>query len=420
MSYFNPKIFILKNIIKKLKEKSQKRRNKYKIRREQITCKNNINKIMKKREMENVMNNYFNLKKITYDKELEEEKQTKKEINFDKLNYTFNEFARSRNNFFDIKNGIISKTNNLHQLKIDSTFGKIWAKFSPKNYEKFNDKFIFSKDEGDIILRRIKKEKEKMNSMIDLGINNFKKIFGDNAFKKVNNNKEKINSKEPIDYLLKKIKIKNSNNTTNNINADKYKQLFFNKTFNNNIGDKIKILKRENFSLKNEKLRNNSKNSSQSENKIVKLKKIHFMKRNIKPNPDLKGIITREKVNQKNFSFMKGKSIINKHSRNIKKHVIPSETQISKIYKEYDNIIKTTKEMRNKHLDNNIIPLTKVNTIMNIREELMIYSMKMKYLKEDKRFLHKLEKIKRKQANSFKKRLLRSSVLFADNETEKI
>ena len=247
MSVFNPKLFILKHLIKKkYKEKSESSKNKSKIQKPEKIFKNNINYIIQKSEFDEAFNKYLALKKITYFKELKEEKEPKKEITFDKLNITVDNFARTRNisNNFNIKNGIVSKANKLQKLKIDSTFEKIWKKITPKSYEKYNIDYNFSLDKNKMILRKIKKEKEKINSMINLGINSFKNMFGNELLSESKKNIiENKPRKDPFLILIRRNIIKKNNLSTNNIKSIKSKKSFFNKTLKNFENNKIKIFK---------------------------------------------------------------------------------------------------------------------------------------------------------------------------------
>ena len=146
MSYFNPKVLILKRIIKKKlktnkentnkteensKEKS-KIKNKSEIKKAKTIHENDIDTIIKKRKYENAINEYLSLKEISYLRELKEQK-IKEEFKFDDLNFSFNKFIRERNTKNNI---IINKKKELNELKIDSTFEKIKIKISKKKKKK--------------------------------------------------------------------------------------------------------------------------------------------------------------------------------------------------------------------------------------------------------------------------------------------
>lgn len=421
MSNFNPKLFILRHIIKKLKEKHQ---NKPIIKKEVLTSKNNINKIMKKREFEMAMQKYLSLKIISYYKDLEEEKKPKKEFKFEKINFTFNDFSRSRNanKKFNLKKGIISKTNNLYKIKIDSTFEKIWKKLTPKNYEKFNNEFIYFQDKNKRILRRIKKEKDKMNSVIDLGINKFKKLFGDRVFNKTNNNSENTSGEDIMKNFIgrninKDYNINISSNSTGNI--IQFRKSFDNKVSNNNLENKIKKLRKTIFSLKNEKQTNLNiipEKKLDSGEKKIKIRKIHLINKDKKPYSKLFPLKTKEKFRHKLLD--KEKSKIDKYTRNKRNFIslADSEDQKSNIFQEYTNIIKTTKKMRLDYLENHLIPTNKVDSIMKTRQEMMINSLIIKYFNKNKKYFDKKEK-KSKLLN-FKERLIKSAEIFGDEEMD--
>ena len=424
MSLFNPKLLILNHIKKQLKEKREKNKNKPKYLKEEIIDRNNINKILSEKEFERVLDKYLSLKQILYNRDLEEKKNSKKEFKFHKINFSFNEFTRSRNtnNDLNIKNGIISKTNNLFKLKVDSTFEKIWKKLSPKNYKKFDDEYNHSKDKSDIILRKIKKEKEKINSMINLGVNSFKAMFGNEIFTKTNKKIENNKENNHIKCRIKRNTINNLNdNITNNINIIKLRNSYRNKTFNN-MKNEINILRMSDVSLKNGKVRSfseYSKNKEEKGIKLIKIKKINPSKKIINPFTKLLKVKSFEKMKQKILG--KQKSYNEKNSRNKRNNIssIDSENQKTSILQEYLNILKTTKEMRLNYLENNLIPSNKLDTIMKTREELMIYSLKIKLLKDKNKFFNNKE-LKKIKADNFKERLLKSAELFGDKMTNDI
>lgn len=425
MSVFNPKLFILKHLIKKkYKEKSENSKNKSKIQKPEKIFKNNINYIIQKSEFDEAFNKYLALKKITYFKELKEEKEPKKEITFDKLNITVDNFARTRNisNNFNIKNGIVSKANKLQKLKIDSTFEKIWKKITPKSYEKYNNEYNFSIDKNKIILRKINKEKEKINSMINLGINSFKNMFGDKIFSETNKNIiENKPRKDPLIFMIRRNTIKKNNLSTNNIKSIKSKKSFFNKTLKIFEDNKIKILKRSSYFRNDIKEMKETRNIDLSRNRsrTIKIKRINKIENDNRPNSELKEINYFEKTKFKNTN--KEKSLQERFSRNKNNSysMLNSGNQKSELYKKYNDIIKTTKQMRLKYLDNNIIPLNQVDSITKIREELMMNIIKMKYLSINKN--KPIKKIvKRKKQNDFKERLLKSAELFGNGEISEI
>ena len=422
MSFFNPRLFILKHLIKKkYKEKSENSKNKPKKEKPDKNFKDNINYIIQKNEFDEAFNKYLELKKITYFKELKEEKEPKKEITFNKLNITLDNFARSRNSKnFNIKSGIVSKVNKLQNLKIETTFGKIWKKITPKSYEKYNNEYNYSLDKNKIILRKINEEKEKINSMVNLGINSFKNMFGDKIFCETNKdigNKPGKPGKDPFLILIRRNTIKNNNLSTNNIKSVKNKKSFFGKALKNFEDYKMKILRRSSYIRNDMKERNDDLPRNRS--RTMKIKRIYINKNNDQPNSELKKINSFIKTKFRRTN--KEKSLQHKFSRNKNNShsLLNSENQKSELFKKYNDIIKTTNQMRLKYLDNNIIPVNQVDSIMKVREELMMNVIKMKYLSIDKKTPMK-KVVKRKKPNNFKERLLKSAELFGNGKKSDI
>ena len=198
MSFFSPKIFIFKSrIIKNYKPKfenissnEERKKNLLKLKSRLNSAKlisksdlrnNNVNEVINKIKFGKAIERYLLIKKKIYLKELDEQ-MGKKEFKFEKINFVLDKFARNkRHNKFDIKNGIVSRTSNEHSLKINSTFEKVWNKLSTKSYEKFKEDFNYTQDKTKLILKKIKKHKNKLNSMMDMKIKNIKKIFGNDA-----------------------------------------------------------------------------------------------------------------------------------------------------------------------------------------------------------------------------------------------
>ena len=170
MSYFNPKILILKKIIRKKYQKGKL--NNYKEDEKFVRKKNlNINELIKIREYENVINQYLSLKEKSYNKELEEKiNSQKKNFSFEKLNYIFNKFERKKNNGGRGKsrnNSLAKKYNNMQKLKIDDTFEKAKNK---------------------IFLRTIKFNKQKIINSLTNTKSISKLNFSSNSINKTSNN----------------------------------------------------------------------------------------------------------------------------------------------------------------------------------------------------------------------------------------
>ena len=186
--------------------------------------------------------------------------------------------------------------------------------------------------------------------------------------------------------------------------------------------NEINILRMSNVSLKNGKVRSfseYSKNKEEKGIKLIKIKKINPSKKIINPFTKLFKVKSFEKMKQKILG--KQKSYNEKYSRNKRNNIssIDSENQKTSILQEYLNILKTSKEMRLNYLENNLIPSNKLDTVMKMREELMIYSLKIKLLKDKNKFFNNKE-LKKIKADNFKERLLKSAELFGDKMTNAI
>lgn len=153
--------------------------------------------------------------------------------------------------------------------------------------------------------------------------------------------------------------------------------------------------------------------------RTMKIKRIYINKNNDQPNSELKKINSFIKTKFRRTN--KEKSLQYKFSRNKNNShsLLNSENQKSELFKKYNDIIKTTNQMRLKYLDNNIIPLNQVDSIMKVREELMMNVIKMKYLSIDKKIPMK-KVVKRKKPNNFKERLLKSAELFGNGKKSDI
>ena len=413
MSYFNPKVLILKRIIKKKlktnkentnkteensKEKS-KIKNKSEIKKAKTIHENDIDTIIKKRKYENAINEYLSLKEISYLRELKEQK-IKEEFKFDDLNFSFNKFIRERNTKNNI---IINKKKELNELKIDSTFEKIWKKISIKNYGKFINDYNYSKDKNNIILRKIKKN-EKINSMINIKIKNTKKIFENKMLRDENKKKEKEikDEKDPLIFLIRRNNFKNRNKSINYKNFDKNYYSCSNKNINDNINKRI--LNRTNFTTK---INEPPKSLSQNNIRTIKIKKININHEN--------------KNNQNNRRIRK--VYFNNYSRNrkIPNFVLESESKKTDLIQEYEKIIKTNKKLKLNYLkNNNIIPYNQIDSIIKTRKKLMTHYLKIKYIKDNHSIYIKNKNNIRKKEGNFKERLIKSAEKYFNDDTTDI
>ena len=392
MSFFSPKVFIFKSIIKeKYKPKivynistEERKKNlmnlKSKLKSEKIVkgdlSHNNINEVINKIRYGKAIDRYLFIKKKIYLNELKEQ-ENKKEFKFEKLNMPIDKFARIKKKYkTDNKKGIIYQINNAYDLNVNSTFEKVWNKF---------------------ILRKIKKDKKNINSMIDIKMKNMKKIFGNNALNKVNKEKKEV----PI-FLLIKNSIKKGYNSTKNI---KYKRFFSQKSLNINDNKKSILLK---F-------------SDSFNKKIIKSKgnnKINFNETNEINFSDITNFSTSEKNKiKKQFRF---KSPNPRTSRNIKnsKIIFDSESQNNNnnnIMQDFNFFTKKNSQIRQAHLKKNILKLNKMKNNMKTRTETTKNFLSIKYIKDSAKITP--SKKLNKMHNNFKERLIKSAeIIFKDEE----
>ena len=413
MSFISPKIFILQNFFNK--KAGHRNGNKTKKSRENKETKVTYS-LIQKRKYGNALDKYLSLKKMIYFKDLKEQKNLVKKILFNRLNINLNKFVRNKKiSDLKLKDGIISKTNNLQNFKIDNTFKKIWKKLTPKNYEKFDLDYNFSQEINKIITREVEEDRVNMRSMMNLKIKQFKDMLGENAFDKKteNENGDIINKykKDPITFLIKNIANKKNNNI-NNKSIFKNEKLLFNQVLNN---------KNKSRSLKNFNVFKNNNNKERGISALSRNKnKKEFEIKRIESNSKLKQFSFFEKI--KNKTINKRCSSCKKFTRNKNNNSISfinSETQKSRIIQQYNSIKKSTEKMKLNYLNNHIIPSNKIDSLMKTREDLMIDYLKVKYLKdivgEKNIFLEKISKHKR--PDSFKERLLKSAeIIFNEQE----
>ena len=415
MSFFSPKIYIFKSIIKeKYKQKvennisTEERKNnliklKSKLNSKKLEFKgdlshNNIDEIVNKIRYGKAINRYLFIKKKIYLKELKE-KENKKEFKFEKLNFAIDKFARNKKNYrTDIKNGIVSQTNNAYKLNINTTFEKVWNKLSTKTYEKFKEEFNNARDKNKFILRKIKKDEKKINSMIDMRIKNIKKIFGNDALNRVNKRKKD----EPFFSLIKN-NIKKGYNNTKNI---KYKRFFSQKSLKINENNKNSVLLKSSDSF-NKKIFNSKGN-----------RKINFNETNEINFSDITNFSTIEKNKIK--KKLRFKSPNQRPSRNIKNSKInfDSESQNNNnIMREFDYFTKKNSQIKQTYLKNNMLKLNKMKNNMKTERESMENFFSIKYIKDSSKI--KTSKKINKMHNNFKERLIKSAeIIFNDEEND--
>ena len=367
MSYFSPKLSILKQIIQDLREKHGKRnkieqnekinniiKNGENNNKEKTIYKIHINKTINKNQFERIFNKYLLIKRKTFFREVKESKR-KREFKFDKLNYNFNKFSRKIiNPDYSIEKSIVSQKNILHDLNIDLTFEKIWTKLSSENYEKFNEKLNRLKDKSEIIFRKTKEDEKKCNSARNIRIKEIKKIFEDKIFDEKKEEK-KINI-DPLFYLLQRKSNKKGNNITNNINSARNKSLFSSQRLNHETKNiESLLLKRNTISLKNidiKKIFYNIQKKSENGYITPNVKKSDINENNKKFDSKLYNLnTTKNATNKKLFE----KKIFNKkRSRNKINKLLPinSGNNKSNFIQEYNQILKSNEKLKLKYIYN--------------------------------------------------------------------
>ena len=413
MSFFSPKIFIFKSrIIKNYKPKfenissnEERKKNLLKLKSKLNSAKlisksdlrnNNVNEVINKIKFGKAIERYLLIKKKIYLKELDEQ-MSKKEFKFEKINFVLDKFARNkRHNKFDIKNGIVFRTSNEHSLKINSTFEKVWNKLSTKSYDKFKEDFNYTQDKTKLILKKIKKHKKKLNSMMDMKIKNIKKIFGNDAL-----NRERKKKAEPL-LLLIKNSIKKNCNSTKNINSFKYKRCFSNKSLNRNEDTNKKVLLKCYDSF--------NKNCIKSKGNL-ETNEINFS--------DLTNFSTSEK-NQLKKKFRLN-SPNQRPSRNIKNSNINLKSEShnnnnNNIMKDFIYFTKKNPQMKQTYLKNNILKIDKMKNITKKKEKESIKNfLSNNYIMESAK-IKPNKKIDKRRSN-FKERLIKSAeIIFNDEE----
>ena len=427
MSYFNPRLSILKQMIQDLREKREKKnkteekeklkdmiKNGEKNNKDKTISKYDVNKVLKKREFERIFNKYLFIKRKTYFREVKDSKK-KREFKFDKLNYDLNKYTRNIiNPDYKIENGIVSKTNILRDLNVDLTFEKIWTKLSSNNYQKFSEKYDNLKDKSDIIYRKIKKDERNCSSARNIRIKEIKKLLGDKIFDK--EIEEKKIDIDPFVYLLQRKTNKKENFTINNINSARNTNLFSSqKSKEEDKNIKSLLLKRNTVSLKNidfNKFFYNIQIKSENGNKPLSAKKKLSIKENNKNLiSELNDFKTAKKVTNK--KLFEKKLFKKKHSRNKIVRVLSfnSENNKTNFIQEYKQILKSNKKLKLNYLKNHLIPFNQVESMIKTREEMLMRYLMIKYNNNIFKKNNKEENIKPNRPN-FKERLMKSAELF--------
>jgi len=412
MSFFSPKVFIFKSIIKeKYKPKivynistEERKKNlmnlKSKLNSEKIVkgglSQNNINEIINKIRFGKAISRYLFIKKKIYLKELKEQ-ENKEEFKFEKLNITIDKFARiKKKNKTENKNGVIYQINNAYNLNINSTFEKVWNKLSTKSYENFKEEFNDTQDKNKFILSKIKQDQKNINSMIDIKIKNVKKIFGNDVFNRVNRAKKE----EPFFSLIKN-RIKKGYNSTKNI---KNKRFFSQKSLNSNKNNKNSILLKSSNTF-------NKKFIKSKENSKINLKETNEINFS-----DITNFTTNEKINiKKEFRFKSPNPRPSRNIKNSKINFVSERQNNNNLIQEFNCFTKKNTQMKKSYLKNDILKLNKIKNNMKTERITMDNFLSNKYVKDSAK-INTSKKIINKN-NNFKERLIKSVEIIFNDET---
>ena len=342
--------------------------------------KNKINKLeyVNKNNKKNKINNIL-AKEILHDKIIKSKVDSgiKKDHKFNKL---YQKIKYLKNN--------IEKRNVFQRKKNVSNLNKYNEYTTIKDYRNINLK-ITKKNDTDIF--RLTKDKKSYNksACLEQTLNNKSEINSNNI---ANFKKRLISSKSLIEFNNSSFQMK-----------DSYKDFFRNK---------IKTRKNKSFHLKNVKFNDKifSKNNSVSEsmNFISSAKHIsQFQINKYKKINSAKSKIVKYKSNNYNHE-LNDRTISNIKSQKI------CNSLIENIYRDFKRIKLNSIKLKNKYKEWGFSSLKKIDSMVNAKEEMLIFLLKQKYLKIMKVWM-KDKKIKRTN-KSFKKKLKDSFKFFDDDD----
>ena len=359
--------------------------------------KKDFKKIIKEKELKSAMGDYLELKHTIYS--LEKENKIKKKINEnknfskDKINYSnlkelLNEFLRDKNKHTNNMNTITKSkikldnvNRNIRVNRINSILSKVSLHFNKvktkvdvgQNEKEYNENSF------NYLIVKLNESRKKLEHKI----NNSRKKSKSFDIKKFDNI-EKLVEKQYTIKTNNNIEIKNEYNNLNTIDENK-------KTISNNITN-LKYFNLYN-SIYNEENKNYRK-------KKIKLQKHNF--NNIRDSIDNK---IKKKLKERPLTFSRNRNIINenfnKNSFNIKnktkneKRLLKTEnnkrkfkvknlplytTKIEDIMNEYYKIKKKIKSTKIRYKENHIITYSQIDNIVKVKEDLLIFLLKQKYL----------------------------------------
>ena len=418
MSLNKPKIPILRDVFKiklrgsKKKTKTQflsssdiKQRNKNKkINNNNKTSlklhlKKDISTYIKEKEYENLIKNYLNLKHEIFIKEKEDEKkareeESKKQLKFNYSTTSINKFDRDKHKIkirqlIQGKKGIVTTSKTAHDYKMNSVLEKIWTKFheeldEEKNFDNFLNVFAFSKDAEKRFINKINNRSKDFKSLFDIKIESVQKKFGINF---INDSNRKINDKNTFENsIIVKRRLKSANTISKNQNNCLQN---LENTSSTNING---ILNSSSIINNNKSVRELKNQSNKNIPFLSKIKKINKINMNS----------STSKIKSKKIIYKLNSA--KKRAAHSVKNMPMYTLKISDLVHRYNKIKNDTNIQRSKYLDNNYLTYDKMNSIIETKEDLLMFVLKRKFL-ENKFPPKKHLKIKENKRNNFIKKI---------------
>ena len=341
-------------------------------------------KVLSENKIKFALKDYKYLKKniSSFDEKYKDNIKTNRKMkyfSFEKLNYTnlnqlFKEFLRDKNKHTDNMNNIIKSKINLDNANRNISKNKIkviLAKFS-LNSNKIRTKIDMGKNIKENHENSYKKLLTKLNiSRKKLA----KKIY----FSKLNKNLY-INENENSNILNRKTFLIKANSYYNirnkNVNSQKQKQKYINlyNSFDDNKKEKNKIIITEKKKCKELNAIKNNKIKVK-----LKLKEDSLSRKKKKYNNIYNNITSFSNTNIKNKRFDNNDS---KKYPFINKNKPLYTTKIEDILNEFNKIKKNNKLTEIKYKEMHLITYNEIDSIMKIKEDLLIFDLKQKFLKQ--------------------------------------
>ena len=376
----NQKRPIVKDIFKiKLKERktikslSNKKENKNKNISLIIHNKKDINSYIKEKKYEDSIKNYLDLKHKIFLKEKKEEKRLKAEedkkqtqFNFSKI--VINKFKRDKHKIRKIylnedKKGIVTTSKEIHNNKMNSILEKIWMKYNEENnkekdYTDFINIFDQTIEKQKIFLNKINKRTKNFNSLFDIRTKNIKKLFG---------NFSVINKSKYTNIFGNKTIKKRRLNSANIIN-----KINFIQNNENTCSTYVKLTSSSLMNTKNKKDINEIKNTANKNkfiSKIKKINKIHINSSTSKVSQNKNKII---------YKYITPK--IGKKPKLRVKNLPIYTVKLSDIVNDYNKVKIDCDKKNIKYIENDFLTYDKFNSIIETKEDLLLFKLKRKFL----------------------------------------